>query len=117
MVISQLARPRTKLLPFKEPPKTLSQWSFSYDGSTVGFENDRVTSWYSSSRSPLKVRIVPARDTPNKGYFTVGSTKDEVVAIKEHLKRFHSGVSVMMGLLLISRMIALSAGIAVPIIH
>ena len=63
-------------------PKSLSQWSFSYDGSSVGFENDRVIKWYSSPRNPLKVRIVPARDTPNKGYFTVGSTKDEVVAVQ-----------------------------------
>ena len=63
-------------------PKSLSQWSFSYDGSSVGFENDRVIKWYSSPRNPLKVRIVPARDTPNKDYFTVGSTKDEVVAVQ-----------------------------------
>ncbi|MYB00148.1 hypothetical protein F4X90_10795 [Candidatus Poribacteria bacterium] len=63
-------------------PKSLSQRSFSYDGSSVGFENDRVIRWYSSPLNPLKVRIVPARDTPNKGYFTVGSTKDEVVAVQ-----------------------------------
>ncbi|MXV75705.1 hypothetical protein F4Z99_15705, partial [Candidatus Poribacteria bacterium] len=63
-------------------PNSLSQWSFGYGGSSVNFKNDRVIGWYSSPLNPLKVRIVPARDTPNKGYFTVDSTKDEVVTVQ-----------------------------------
>lgn len=35
-----------------------------------------------NSLNPLKAKLVPAPNTQNKGDFTVGSTKDEVLAVQ-----------------------------------
>ena len=40
-------------------PASFSEWSFGYGGSSVSFENGRVSRWYSSPRNPLKVKMVP----------------------------------------------------------
>lgn len=52
-------------------------WGFSY----VDFEKERVKSWYSSSMEPLNVVMTPSRE-PENDYFTVGSTKDEVLGVQ-----------------------------------
>ena len=54
----------------------------SRQNSKVYFENDRVSSWKNTNSNPLKVKLLPKRKTINKGYFTLESTKDEVLAVQ-----------------------------------
>ena len=58
-----------------------SEWR--YGASTVKFENDRVASWTEYAGFPLRARLVPAPGTQvAAGYFTIGSTRDEVLAVQ-----------------------------------
>ena len=73
------------------PDKSSSKY-FVYGASTILFKDGRVTNWFSSPGNPLKV--VKAKSTPmpirsnlkvpqtGKTYFTVGSTKSEVIAVQ-----------------------------------
>jgi uncharacterized protein YycO len=59
--------------------------------------NGRVTSWENSAFKELKVRMVP-KVASRRGYFTVGSSKDEVLAVQGTPDRFtdtsfHYGLS------------------------
>ena len=55
---------------------------FKYGLSKVYFGNGRVTSWDNSNYNPLRTKLIPSQRTVNRGYFTVGSTKDEVLAVQ-----------------------------------
>ena len=63
-------------------PTEVSGNVFHYGPSKVYFRNDVVESWEVSPLSPLKVRLLPSIPTSRQGYFTVGSTKDEVLAVQ-----------------------------------
>ena len=69
-----------------------------YGLSSVHFDpNGRVTSWENSAFKELKVRMLPSVATASS-YFTIGSTKDEVLAIQGTPDRFtdssfHYGLS------------------------
>jgi outer membrane protein assembly factor BamE (lipoprotein component of BamABCDE complex) len=60
-------------------PTSFSDQYWRYGLSSVQFRDGRVVSWNSSQSNPLNVRMLPAQRTSNE-YFTVGSTKDEVLA-------------------------------------
>ena len=53
-----------------------------YGSSKVSMEDGRVISWQNTNSDPLKVKLLPKRKTINKGYFTLESTKDEVLAVQ-----------------------------------
>ncbi len=55
---------------------------FFYGASKVFFRNGVVESWDVWPQNPLKARLLPSTPTSAKGYFTVGSTKDEVLAVQ-----------------------------------
>ena len=61
-------------------PDSFSEGRFDYGYSNVYFKDGRVTNWHNSTINPLRVKlmVVPI----NNGYFTVGSTKEDVVAIQ-----------------------------------
>jgi hypothetical protein len=65
------------------PPTLTSTHLWEYGGSRVYFRHDRVTGWEIWPRAPLKVKLLPVAplDTMSQ-YFTVGSTKDEVLTIQ-----------------------------------
>ena len=73
---------KDKVVAVQGTPNSFTGNKFEYGYSTVHFRNDRVTSWYNSNANPLKAKMVPAKGTRNRGYFTTGSTKDEVVAVQ-----------------------------------
>jgi len=62
-------------------PDKFSETTFRYGSSRVGFQNGRVVSWKNKVPA-LKAKLIPAPQTTAKPYFTVGSTKDEVVAVQ-----------------------------------
>ena len=53
-----------------------------YGSSKVSLKDGRVASWQNTTANPLKVRLLPKQITINKGYFTLESTKDEVLAVQ-----------------------------------
>lgn len=61
--------------------------TFHYGGSSVSFQGDRVQSW-AIYYPPLKARLLPRNAVPPADYFTVGSTKDEVLAVQGSPDRF-----------------------------
>jgi DnaJ domain len=74
---------KSEVLAVQGMPTSASAHLWEYRGSRVYFRNDRVTHWETWPRSPLKVELRPSVpvDT-SRNYFTVGSTKDEVLAIQ-----------------------------------
>ena len=52
-----------------------------YGLSSVHFESDKVIAW-SDSHGNLKAKLKSKINSKYIGYFTVGSTKDEVLAIQ-----------------------------------
>ena len=53
-----------------------------YGSSKVSLKDGRVASWQNTTANPLKVRLLPKQKTINKGYFTLESTRDEVLAVQ-----------------------------------
>ncbi len=60
---------------------TDSVFTYSY-GSKVFFRENRVTSWKMGPVNPLKARLLPATDIGTPEFITVGSTKDQVLAVQ-----------------------------------
>lgn len=57
--------------------------TLEYGGSSVRFDDGKVTGWTMVPANPIKVKLVPSSHTDvSRGYFTSGSTRDEVVAIQ-----------------------------------
>ena len=63
-------------------PDRFSDLTFGYGLSEVFFRDGRVASWKQYSSSRLKVRWLPASPVADRSYFTVGSSKDEVLAVQ-----------------------------------
>lgn len=62
-------------------PDAFTESTFTYGASKVYFTNGKVTSW--RVRYPgLNVRLLPSGDIGSPTHFTVGSTKDEVLAVQ-----------------------------------
>jgi len=86
------------VLAIQGTPDRFTDNSFNYGLSSVYFDpNGRVTSWENSAFKELKVRMVP-KVASRRGYFTVGSSKDEVLAVQGTPDRFtdtsfHYGLS------------------------
>jgi len=73
---------KDEVLAVQGTPTRVSDYEWSYGYSTVQFRNDRVVSWTVSGVNPLRVKMIPSSAVSNPGYFTVGSTKDEVLAVQ-----------------------------------
>ena len=57
--------------------------TMEYGSSSIRFDGDKVTGWNMVPANPLKIKLVPTSHSDSgRGYFTSGSTKDEVVAIQ-----------------------------------
>jgi outer membrane protein assembly factor BamE (lipoprotein component of BamABCDE complex) len=84
---------KDEVLAIQGPPSLASEHVWEYGGSRVYFRNGRVTHWDVWSNSPLKAQLRPTTATnTTRGYFTVGSTKDEVLAIQGTPTRFTNRV-------------------------
>jgi len=74
---------RDEVLAVQGTPSEFSDRVWRYGSSSVLFSDDRVAGWDVEPDSPLKVQMLPSRPVrTTKGYFTVGSTKDEVLAVQ-----------------------------------
>lgn len=70
---------KDEVLSIEGTPDSFSDNDFRYGSSHVYFSNGRVTGWY-VGYPKLKVKLQSS--AASRDYFTVGSTKDEVVAIQ-----------------------------------
>jgi hypothetical protein len=65
------------------PPTWATNRVWEYRGSRLYFNAGRVTGWEIWPGSPLKVHLLPATPiNPVPAYFTVGATKDAVLAVQ-----------------------------------
>jgi len=65
-------------------PSNIIGDTWFYDASQITFFNDRVVG-YSNNSGNLHMKLLPKIDDDHiraKGYFTIGSTKDEVIALQ-----------------------------------
>lgn len=66
-------------------------WKYGY--SSVFFQHDRVTNWDISSLNRLQVRMLPSGPVDEaRQFFSVGSTKDEVLAVQGTPTEFNESV-------------------------
>jgi hypothetical protein len=74
---------REEVLAVQGTPTEADDRVFTYGDSKVYFSDGRVTRWDNSLSHPLKTKVLPSKpNMPNKGYFTVGSKKEEVLAVQ-----------------------------------
>ena len=78
---------KDEVLAVQGTPTSFSEYQWSYGLSHVSFQGGRVTSWYVSPVNALRVRMLPDSESEAsaaraRGYFTVGSTKDEVLGVQ-----------------------------------
>jgi outer membrane protein assembly factor BamE (lipoprotein component of BamABCDE complex) len=75
------------------PPRTMAENRWAYGLSSVEFRNGQVVTWNESPINPLKAVLLPGSRTDalaahTKGFFTVGSSKDEVLGVQGTPTRF-----------------------------
>jgi hypothetical protein len=84
---------KTEVLAVQGPPTLTSEHVWEYGGSRVYFRSGRVSKWEIWPRSPLKVKLLPTSPLEAvPAYFTVGSTKDEVLVVQGTPTRFSDRV-------------------------
>jgi hypothetical protein len=84
---------KAEVLAVQGPPTLTSENVWEYGGSRVYFRYERVSRWEMWPRSPLKVKLLPG--SPSEAapaYFTVGSTKDDVLVVQGTPTRFSDRV-------------------------
>ena len=80
---------KDEVLAVQGSPRRFTDTKWEYGLSWVQFQNGRVTTWYSSLSAPLNAELVPSEPVVfSPSYFTVGSTKDEVLAVQGSPRRF-----------------------------
>src|SRR5262249_32298054 len=72
---------KEEVLAVQGTPDKVFATMLRYGTSRVDFEQGRVVSW-KSKEPELKAKLLPASPTTAKSYFTLGSTKDEVLAVQ-----------------------------------
>jgi outer membrane protein assembly factor BamE (lipoprotein component of BamABCDE complex) len=84
---------KDEVLAVQGPPTLAEAQLWEYGGSRVYFRHGKVTRWEVWPRSPLKARLQPITAVaPRPSYITVGSTKDDVLAIQGTPSRFSDQV-------------------------
>ena len=75
---------KDEVLAVQGSPDSFTDTRWEYGSlSWVRFENGLVTDWNNTDYDKLKARLEPSGPvSPSLGYFTVGSTKDEVLAVQ-----------------------------------
>ena len=78
---------KDEVLAVQGRPTSFSETQWAYGLSHVSFQNGRVSSWYVSPINSLRARMMPDSEADAtmarvRGYFTVGSTKDEVLGVQ-----------------------------------
>jgi hypothetical protein len=78
---------RSEVIAAQGKPDGISANAYQYGSSLVLFDHDRVISWQNGS-PPLRARMLPILPAKAIGSFTIGSSKDDVVAVQGLPDRF-----------------------------
>jgi hypothetical protein len=74
---------KDEVLAVQGTPTSVTDGEWDYGTSSVYFSNERVVGWWIHSSDPLRVEMFFTENVEGShGFFTVGSTKDEVLAIQ-----------------------------------
>lgn len=74
---------KDEVLAVQGPPTKAGDHEWAYGLSKIEFRNDRVISWKISQFNPLHAKLAPsATASDSSDFFTIGSTKDEVLAVQ-----------------------------------
>ncbi len=73
---------RDEVLRVQGTPTAFSDTTLTFGLSDVYLTNGKVYSWHEYATSPLKAKLLPATQVEAKEFFTVGSTRDEVLAVQ-----------------------------------
>ncbi len=90
---------KDEVLALQGTPTTMYVNRWCYGSSLVEFYNDKVIT-YSNTSHNLKVRAQPSTIVQTKGFFSIGSTKDEVLTIQGtpttmYMNRWYYGSSLV----------------------
>jgi hypothetical protein len=83
--LNQLGSTKDEVLAVQGTPTSFSEFQLGYGLSDVSFQGGRVTSWYISPVNSLHVKMLASDGTAavrSSSFFTLGSTKDEVLAVQ-----------------------------------
>ena len=72
---------KDEVLAVQGTPSQFNDSAYHYGTSDVFFEKDRVKSWYDGFPK-LKAKLLPSAQVERRDFFTIGSTKDEVLAVQ-----------------------------------
>jgi DnaJ-like protein len=78
---------KNDVLRIQGSPDRFTDTTFSYGSSNIRFEGDRVVSW-SNYYPRLKAQLLPRAGIKASPFFTIGSSKDEVLAVQGSPDRF-----------------------------
>jgi hypothetical protein len=78
---------KDEVLAVQGTPDRFTDSSCHYGTSDVFFENGRVKSW-DDGFPKLKAKLLPSAPVEKRDFFTIGSTKDEVLAVQGTPNRF-----------------------------
>ncbi len=73
---------RDEVLAVQGTPTKFTNDILTYGLSEVILSNGKVHSWRAYATSPLKAKLLPAPQIEAREFFTVGSTRDEVLAVQ-----------------------------------
>ena len=79
---------KDEVLAVQGTPSRFTDTTFSYGSSDIIFGNGKVVSWTQYSMNPLRAKLLPTTRVGAIEYFTVGSTKDEVIAAQGTPSKF-----------------------------
>jgi outer membrane protein assembly factor BamE (lipoprotein component of BamABCDE complex) len=82
---------KDEVLAVQGEPHKFTDSTFTYGASQVRFKDGKVESWSDTGYSKLKAKLLPAGQVEARDYFTVGSTRDEVLAIQGTPDRISRG--------------------------
>ena len=75
-----LGSSKEEVVQMQGEPEQVRHGVFRYGFSSVFFENDEVVGWHQSPGTQLNVQLRP-RKSYGEDYFTVGSSRDQVIAV------------------------------------
>ena len=84
---------KDEVLSVQGTPTEFNDRAWKYGLTSIVFSNGRVTNWFISPLDSVKARMLPSAPVETqRAYFTIGSTKDEVLSVQGTPTEFNDRV-------------------------